>query len=166
MSKKKKIAKKIKQVMKKHHEKKKEIEIKKENSSLPEAYSIEVDKAKVRIEIKRGALGITYFLYVPEIGIATASLLNEIRNELVSVTTISMKEILDPNAFNDIKKRFMDRASSILKTRMPNIEPGKQEFLVGKLMQDMLGLGEIEFLVNDPSLEEVVIPSAKEQIRV
>ena len=30
----------------------------------------------------------------------------------------------------------------------------------------MLGLGEIEFLINDPSLEEIVIPSAKEKIRV
>ena len=33
-------------------------------------------------------------------------------------------------------------------------------------MQDMLGLGEIEFLINDPNLEEIVIPSSKEPIRV
>ena len=30
----------------------------------------------------------------------------------------------------------------------------------------MLGIGKIEFLINDPSLEEIVIQSAKENVRV
>ncbi|MDP2628753.1 MAG: ATPase, T2SS/T4P/T4SS family, partial [Nanoarchaeota archaeon] len=34
------------------------------------------------------------------------------------------------------------------------------------LMMDMLGLGNIEFLIADPNLEEIVITSAKEKIRV
>jgi len=37
-----------------------------------------------------------------EIGIATSSLLDEIRNELVTATTIGMKEITDPAAFGVI----------------------------------------------------------------
>ena len=63
-----------------------------------ESYSLEVDKAKVKVNIKRNDSGIIYVLEVPEIGAATRTLLDEIRNELVSVTTISMKEILDPSA--------------------------------------------------------------------
>src|SRR4030042_544456 len=114
---------------------------------LIERYDIELDKAKVFIEILRGVEGVTYNLHVPEIGIATASLLSEIRNELVSVTTISMGEMIDPASLGVIKKRFMKEAVSLFKEKIPTIDPEMQEFLVGKLMQDMLGLGEIEFLV-------------------
>ena len=131
-----------------------------------ESYEIILDNVKVIVNIKKTILGPTYQLEVPEINIATASLLDEVRNELVTATTVGMNEITDPNAFLGIKKRFMIEARRILKEKLPNIEKNMEEFLVGKLMQDMLGLGEIEFLVNDVNLEEVVITSAKEPIRV
>ncbi len=133
---------------------------------LLESYEIDVDKAKVRVEIKKEYSSILYELHIPEISIATATLLSEIRNELVSVTTIGMKEILDPNSFNDIKKRFMIEAKSLLETKIPTIKDETKEFLVGRLIQDMLGLGEIEFMINDPNLEEIVIPTSKEPMRV
>ena len=144
----------------------KDEEVKEDNSKVLENYEIEVDKAKVIVKIKKGISGVIYELNVPDIGIATAALLNDIRNELVSVTTVSMKEITDPTAFNEIKRRFMAQAASMLKEKLPTVNPDMQEFLVGKLMQDMLGLGEIEFLINDSFLEEIVLPSAKESIRV
>ncbi|MCH7850439.1 MAG: CpaF family protein [Nanoarchaeota archaeon] len=131
-----------------------------------DSYEIEIDKAKVKIEIEKSLTAVIYNLYVPEIGVATKSLLYEIRNELVSATTIGMKEITDPTAFGRIKKRFMEDASKLVKEKLPHIDVLMKDFLVGKLIQEMLGLGEIEFLINDPFLEEVVIPSAKEPIRV
>jgi flagellar protein FlaI len=129
-------------------------------------YGIEVDKAKVKVEIKREHSSVIYKLYVPEINVATQALLDEVRNELVSASTIGMKEILDPNAFNDIKRRFMLEAKELLEEKLPTLNEKIKEFLVGKLIQDMLGLGEIEFLVNDINLEEIVIPTSKEPIRV
>jgi len=133
---------------------------------LLESYGIEVDGARVRIDIKKSNTHTIYHLNVPNIGLATASLLDEIRNELVTATTIGMKEISDPSAFGSIKRRFMNDASSLIKEKLPDIDPRINKFLVGKLMQDMLGLGQIEFLVNDQSLEEIVLPSAKEPLRV
>ncbi len=138
----------------------------KKQQGVLEKFDIEVDGAKVNIEIKRDFNGTTYNINVPEIGVATTSLLNEIRSELVSVTSVSTKEITDPHAFNNIKKKFMDEASNLLKEKMPTIKPDIEKFLIGRLMQDMLGLGEIEFLINDPNLEEVVISSSKEPIRI
>lgn len=131
-----------------------------------DSYDIELDEVKVKVEIKRTDRGVTYNLYVPEISAATNYLLQAIRDELVTVTTIGMREITDPNAFNQIKSRFMKEARRLLKSKIPTINDSMQRFLIGKLIQDMLGLGEIEFLVNDPLLEELVIPSSKEQIRV
>ncbi|RMD45472.1 CpaF family protein [Candidatus Pacearchaeota archaeon] len=131
-----------------------------------EKYSIEVDKAKVNIVVKKDETTITYNLYVPELGPATVALLDEIRNELVAESSIGMKEITDPSAFGTIKERFMKKATELIKEKLPNIDTSTLEFLVGKLIQDMLGLGNIEFLIHDPILEEVVIPSSKEPIRV
>ena len=138
----------------------------KKNEQILENYEIEVDGAKVKVEIKRDPLGISYNIYLPRISPATATLLDEIRNELISISTVSMQELTDPAAFSSIKDRFISDARNILREKLPNINEEVENFLVGILMQEMLGLGSIEFLIDDPSLEEIVIPSAKENIRV
>jgi len=137
-----------------------------EKLGVLETYNIEVDGVKVAVSIKKELSGTIYELSIPKIGIATTSLLNEIRDELISITTISMSEIMNPHALKAIKERFMKEAGSLLKAKMPTIKEENYKFLIGKLMQNMLGLGEIEFLINDPLLEEIVIPSSKEPVRV
>ena len=141
-------------------------EEKESNGDTLEEYEIEVDKAVVKVEIKKDEKNTYYDLSIPKIDIATTILLNDIRNELITVTTISMKELLDPKAFLDIKDKFMTQATKLIKAKLPKINPKTGDFLIGKLMQDMLGLGEIEFLINDPELEEIVIPSSEENVRV
>lgn len=131
---------------------------------LLESYKIGL--LNIEVEIRREDAGIKYLLRIPEIDIATKTLLNELRNELVSLTSISMKELVDPEAFSAIKQRFTSDATSLIKKKLPNLDKPTENFLVDKLIQEMLGLGEIEFLINDPNLEEVVIVSSKEFIRV
>ena len=77
-----------------------------------------------------------------------------------------MKELTDPKAFTVIKERFMEDARRLISERLPNINEETETFLIGNLIQEMLGLGKIEFLINDPNLEEIVIVSSKEPIRV
>jgi len=138
----------------------------KKNEKVIEQFDIEVDGAIVTIVVKKDDMGTSYNLYKPEISPATSMLLSEVRNELITVTTISMKELSDPKAFASIKNRFMADSRKLLRERLPGIHPKMEDYLVGTLMQEMMGLGIIEFLVDDPGLEEIVIPSAKEQIRV
>ncbi len=141
-------------------------EEKEEKKNVIEKYEINVDGAKVNVEIIKEDLGIKYNLYIPKTDIATSLLLENLRNELVSITTVSMRELVDASLFSTIKERFLKEATRLIKEKLPKIEKSLEEFLVGKLIQEMLGLGEIEFMINDPSLEEIVIPSAKEKIRV
>lgn len=140
-------------------------EQKKENESL-DKYVITVDGATVGVEVKKEDNTYKYYLKVPKIDLATTALLNDIRNELISFSNISMKELTDPESFSSIKERFMKDAENLLRTKLPKIDERVEKFLVGRLMQDMLGLGDIEFLVNDINLEEIIIPSAKEAVRV
>ncbi|MCA9485474.1 MAG: CpaF family protein, partial [Nanoarchaeota archaeon] len=131
-----------------------------------ESYDLVVDGAHAKSEIVRDKMGIVYNLYIPEISKATGALLDDIRDKLITATTVSMKELTDPAMFQKIKMRFMEDARQMLKEKLPHTEKKIEDFLVGKLMQEMLGLGNIEFLISDEHLEEIVIPSAKEPIRV
>jgi len=131
-----------------------------------ESYVLEIDKSKAHIDIEKHESGIFYNLKTEKISPATHALLTEIRTKMVAGTTVGMQEIGDPKAFINIKKRFMQSADELLKEKMPSIKPEIQKLLVGKLMQEMMGLGKIEFLINDPRLEEIVLPSAKDPIMV
>lgn len=136
------------------------------NPETLDKYEVDADGANVKIEIIRDNKGTRYYLRIPEINPATSALLKEIRNELVSLTTVSMKELTDAESFNIIKDRFIKDATTLIKTKLPNIEAKVEKFLIGRLIQEMLGLGKVEFLVNDPALEEIVIPSSKEPVEV
>ncbi len=141
-------------------------ELRPSKENVLEKYFIEVDGAKVTVEIAKDKTSIIYNLYIPKISPATKMLLDNIRNDLVTLTTVSMKELVDPDAFASIKLRFMRDAKKILNERLPRLDSNIEQFLIGMLMQEMLGLGKIEFLVADPRLEEIVVPSSKEPIKV
>jgi hypothetical protein len=129
-------------------------------------YSIEVDGAKVTVEIKKLDENYIYNLNVPKFSVGTESLLRYVKNELISSATINLQELSEQDSFVKMKQRFMGEILTILKEKLPHLEPDTEKTLAGMLMQDMLGLGEIEFLINDPNLEEIVIQSSKEPIRV
>lgn len=170
----------MKDINKTHQEKKAPLTEKKqitqkikliENKTQPKGkiekeYLLEIDKARVKIRIEKINRGYIYNLFIPKINIGTGALLDEIRKELISVTAIGVGEIVDQKSIEKIKTKFMEDACRLIKQKIPSIEKTTEEFLVGMLMQDMLGLGKIEFLINDPSLEEIVIISSKEPVRV
>lgn len=137
-----------------------------EGGEKVEKYRLEADGAYADVELRKDEEGLTYYLVIPTISPVTSTFLDEIRNELISATTVSMKELTDPTLFFKIKKRFLDDSRKLLKEKLPHTEQAVEDFLVGTLMQEMLGLGKIEYLIADPNLEEIVIPSAKEPIRV
>ncbi len=130
-----------------------------------ESYELILDKAVVDITIEKTVRGLEYNVFVPEIDKATKALLDEIRKELISVTAIAVGEIVDQKSVEKIKLKFMIDAGKLLRDKIPSIPKESEDFLIGMLMQEMLGLGKIEFLINDPKLEEIVIINSKE-IRV
>lgn len=146
----------------------KSVEKKKEGEgAVLENYIIKcAESMDVRVSIRKKGTTVIYNLEIPEIDSATSVLLEDIRNELISMTNLGAGEIIEPNAIEEIREKFMEHAGELLKKKIPTLAEATKHILVNKLMQDMLGLGEIEFLVNDSNLEEIVIPSSTEPIRV
>ncbi|RLG11310.1 CpaF family protein [Candidatus Pacearchaeota archaeon] len=147
-------------------EKKKGIKGTGTEGKLLERYKLNVDNAVTEVNIERTGEGIIYNLSLPEIGIGTQVLLEEIRKELVSTSTINLGELNDIKTIARMKKSFIEQTTKLLREKVPTISTEAEKFLVGMLIQEMLGLGKIEFLLNDPQLEEIVIISSKEPVRV
>ena len=130
-------------------------------------YTIKVDEISVNVSII-GGKGLTniYTVEVPQIAPATKALLENIKHGLIREVVVSTTEILDPKSINLMKKKFSERAEQLIKSKIPHIAQETVNLLVNVLMQDMLGLGDIEYLTADENLEEVVITSSGEPVRV
>ena len=80
----------------------------KKRGTLVERYKINSENStEVDIEIRKEGLLVTYVLKVPEIDVATKALLEEVRNDLITTTTIGMNEIVNPDALDEIRRRFL-----------------------------------------------------------
>ncbi len=129
-------------------------------------YKIKSENVELDVEIvkERGKI-LQYKLSIPQITDATHALLDELKRELIVEVAITTTEILDPNIIDKLKQKFRERADVLLSEKF-KLEPLMRQFLIGVLLHEMVGLGEIEFLLNDPDLEEIVIMSANEPVRV
>jgi archaeal flagellar protein FlaI len=132
-----------------------------------EEYKVKTDDLVLSVSILGGkGLSKSYFVSVPSITVATKALMDNIKQGLISEVAINEKEILDPKSISVLKERFTKKAKTLLKNRVSSISDETISFLVNILMQEMLGLGEIEYILNDSNLEEIVITSSKEPVRV
>ncbi|HLC19969.1 MAG TPA: ATPase, T2SS/T4P/T4SS family [Candidatus Nanoarchaeia archaeon] len=108
----------------------------------------------------------TYEIVQHTIEPATAAMLEHIKHELITMLRVSAEEMVDPKQIDALKKRFKDKAELVLEQKIPGVEKKTKDFLIQSLMKEMLGLGDIELLLSDPMLEEIIILSAYEPIRV
>ncbi|HIH13270.1 TPA: CpaF family protein [Candidatus Woesearchaeota archaeon] len=132
-----------------------------------ETYRITDDGFDVEVRITGGA-GRTkkYELVHHEIQPGTLALLDQVKQELIGTVRMTAEELLDPKTIHTIKQRFKDQAKLLIQQKLPGIHQEMENLLVMTLLKEMLGLGEIEVLLNDPFLEEIIIISSSEPIRV
>ncbi|MCK4300816.1 MAG: hypothetical protein KAX80_14840, partial [Planctomycetes bacterium] len=103
-----------------------------------------------------------YEIEPPKVDIATKAVLDHIREKLIETVQVKISEITDPKAMEGIKKRFMTKTIEFITKEFPKITKPEQLSLSGRLVHEMLGLGEFELLLSDPDLEEIVINSSTE----
>lgn len=128
-------------------------------------YEIEVDNVKAVIKIVAGEDLVTlYKINVKKPDVATNALLNEVRAQLISEVSFGGSEILNPQAVEKLKVKFSDKANEVIAKHLPDISEKNRKFLVGHLVHEMLGLGDLELILSDPNLEDLSINSAKEPV--
>src|SRR3989344_4343278 len=130
-----------------------------------EKYKIASDGIQAEVMIDT-SLNKGYFIKIPELPPATNALMENIKRELIARVNVTFSEILDPKEINNLKSKFVANANEILKNKVREIDEDTRSVIIGRLVQETLGLGLVEFLLNDGNIEEVVINSSSEPIRV
>ena len=77
-------------------------------------------------------------------------MLDEIRAELITEVQVTTSEVLDPKVIVNLKKKFLKKTDSILKNILPDVSLRNKKFIIGTLLNQMLGLEDVEFLLGDP----------------
>lgn len=112
-------------------------------------------------EVVRG-----YSIEIPGIGLATLSVLKQIREEMVKQAAIKTREILDPHLIEALHQKFREQAMALMDKYLPGLGGQEKGMISGYLINEMLGLGNIEILLADDRLEEVVINNSREPVWV
>lgn len=133
-----------------------------------ETYEVEADGVPARIEIKESEEDyvLIYDVERPEIPIATEAVLKDLKEKIVKQVNLSTEEFVNNREMETVRKKFRDQALSLLEDELPKTSEDAKNILIGNILHEMLGLGNIEILLNDEHLEEIVINSADEPVWV
>ncbi|MFH1722262.1 MAG: ATPase, T2SS/T4P/T4SS family [Candidatus Altiarchaeota archaeon] len=132
----------------------------------PDSYKIKKDSVNLEVRILMEDDEPFYKLSFPEYDYGTEILMGEIKDRLVGEFHMDSKEMLDIKVINELKVRFEEKIAEQLMHEMSDLPSKLKDYMTVSLINRIFGFGPIEYLLADPNLEEVVINSEDEPIRV
>jgi len=134
-------------------------EEKKNNEGVLETYSFNAGDIPVVIKIVRDPSDYApqYQISIPLLAEGTKLMLNALKAELITKVKLDVTELIDPKQAAEVKKKFEEKANELLNKQFLGISADKKPVLVSYLIQHTLGLGELEILLGDDSLEDIAI---------
>lgn len=139
---------------------------KEDDGKIIESYDLESDNVTTEVNILEKDYIPYYQLVTPDVDIATSALLDDVKERLIGAMEISSSEAFDPKLMEDLKEKFRENARTLITEELPDLDDDVKENFIMNLIHELLGLGDIEFLLDDEHIEEIVINSAKEPIRI
>ena len=132
-----------------------------------DSYKLQISGVVVDINIyttpeEAVPLYVISFLNISE---TTLRILNKLREEFLSKVVIGAIQMPEDSG-EDIKKKFEDEIRILIKKYFPGIDIDTTNLLVSHVMQQNVGLGNIEILLKDANLEEVVVNNSVEPVWV
>ena len=133
-----------------------------------QTYEVSADNVPARVSIgeKTGEYVMVYKLDRPEVEGGTGAFVESLRTEAVRSVQLSREEFTDSDELDKVKRKFEEAVRERLDEMIPGIDDRTREILIGNLIHDMVGLGDLEILLEDPHLEEMVVNSADEPVWV
>ena len=105
----------------------------------------------------------TYNISILNISETTNIILNKLREEFVSRVNIGTKDFSEETV-EDIKARFKEEIMVLIRKYFPNIDDMTADLLMNHVIQQNIGLGNLEILLRDKNLEEIVVNNAQEPV--
>lgn len=131
-------------------------------------YKVENEKvvADVRILQKPDEYIDSYELEYPRFNEATLAVLAKLKEKIIESVDVKVTDLLTQGDDSEIRLKFSKKARELIRKEIPGAGEEDEDFFVGRLLQEMLGLGDLELLLSDSQLEEVIVNSAKEPVWV
>jgi flagellar protein FlaI len=131
-----------------------------------EEYDVKSEEIGGKVSITRGPEDYVpqYSLQVQKLSGPTAAYLEDVKNELLKKMTIGTRELTELSALEALKAEIKRNATRLLKSGLPGESDEDYAFLASKIVQDMVGLGDLEFLISDDLLEEICVNRAGEPV--
>jgi len=129
-----------------------------------EKYHLANCMAKVLVEIvqEENALATEYRVGFPKVGEGTRLTLDEIKINILSRSKVPVEKMVDLKFAEQVKKDFSDLAEELFLKKLPSSDKNEIEVLREIMLNEMLGLGNIEYILHDDNIEEIVVNSAIE----
>ena len=129
-----------------------------------QSYKVDADQvpAKILIGNKSDEYVPIYYINRPQISLGTEAFVDNVKQRVIENVQLTREEFTDSDEIETVKKKFSEEVKNQLDELLPDSDERAKEILIGNLIHDMVGLGDIEILLNDPRLEELVINSADE----
>ena len=133
-----------------------------------ESYSFNAQGVPVEIKIieTKESYVPQYIIQIPLIAEGTKLILNTLKAELITKVKLDIAMLTDQRQMKDIQLKFEQKANELLDKQFPGLTPEKRRVLSSYLIQNTLGLGELEILMADDNLEDIVINGPAEPIQV
>lgn len=133
-------------------------------TEIEDDYKVESDGVPARITIgeRRGEYVKVYKLDRPQVKGGTGAFVQNLRSQAVRSVKLSREEFTDADEVGKVKEKFKEAVRVQLQKMIPEADENVVEILVGNLIHQMVGLGDLEILLEDPHLEEMVVNSADE----
>ncbi len=163
------VAKKISKGEKKG-EKKVEVKQAKQESRIGsiDSYSFDANGVKIHVKVRQvDEFAPLYEVFTPVVEEGTKLyILKTLKGQLISQVKLGINEIVDPKLASEVRKKFEANAHRLLEQHFPSLPEDKKATLVAFLINNTLGLGELEAPMADEQLEEIVINSSTEPVWV
>jgi len=105
----------------------------------------------------------TYTISITNISDTTKIILEKIRDEFVAEET---KTLSEEASISDIQEQFKEKILKLLAKYFPNADRKTMDMLINYILQQNIGLGNLDILLNDANLEEIVVNNANEPVWV
>ncbi|MFA5929442.1 MAG: type II/IV secretion system ATPase subunit [Candidatus Micrarchaeia archaeon] len=129
-------------------------------------YDNEGIQVLAKIFTKSGEYVPQYEVNVRELSEGTRLVLNTLKGELITTVKLDITDIIDPKKRDEVRTKFESRANFLLSKHFPTLSEADKKVLTAYLLQNSLGLGDLEPLMHDNALEEVAINSSAEPVWV
>ncbi|MCR4368405.1 MAG: type II/IV secretion system ATPase subunit [archaeon] len=135
---------------------------------LLKEYEVESDGVGIGVKVvyRQGEFVKSYLVDIPEYGEGTKALLVNLKREIIMDSSLKAEKLLDPKFIEQLKLQFRQRGEKLISKELPQIDADTKNAIIGILLNEMLGLGKLEFLLADGDLEEIVVNNAKDPVWV